>query len=85
LWGIENRIEPTGPVIGDAYAQVFPADLQFPATLGEAAERLKASPAAAALFGPAFIEHYAASRLWEERQFRRKVTDWELERYFEII
>ena len=37
------------------------------------------------LFGDAFVEHYAATREWEERQFRRHVTDWELARYFEII
>ncbi len=85
LWGIENRIEPTEPVSGNAYAQTFPPELSFPATLSEAAERLKASAAAEDLFGRAFVEHYAASRLWEERQFRRAVTSWELERYFEII
>jgi glutamine synthetase len=85
LWGVENRIEPTEPVVGDAYAQSFPPELQFPTTLSEAAERLKGSSVAAELFGPAFVDHYANSRLWEERQFRRKVTDWELERYFEII
>jgi glutamine synthetase len=85
LWGIENRIEPTEPVRGNAYAQTFPPEFGFPATLSEAAERLKASQAAADLFGPVFVEHYAASRLWEERQFRRAVTSWELERYFEII
>jgi glutamine synthetase len=37
------------------------------------------------LFGQPFIEHYAASRDWEEREFRRAITDWELSRYFEII
>ena len=36
-------------------------------------------------FGDAFVEHFAATREWEERAFRRHVTDWELERYFEII
>jgi glutamine synthetase len=85
LWGIEHRVEPTEPVSGNAYAQTFPPELGFPATLSEAAERLKASAAAEDLFGSAFVEHYAASRLWEERQFRRAVTSWELERYFEII
>ena len=30
-------------------------------------------------------EHFAASREWEDREFRRAVTDWELARYFEII
>ena len=29
--------------------------------------------------------HFAASREWEEREFRRAITDWEMERYFEII
>ena len=33
----------------------------------------------------AFVEHYAASREWEEREFRKHITDWEMERYFEII
>jgi len=85
LWGIEHQIEPTEPVTGNAYAQTFPAELQFPATLAEAAERLQASEAAKSLFGPDFVAHYANTRLWEERQFRRAVTSWELERYFEII
>ena len=25
------------------------------------------------------------AREWEEREFRRHITDWEMERYFEII
>ena len=41
--------------------------------------------AARDLFGDAFVEHYAATRDWEEREFRKAVTDWELARYFEII
>ena len=43
------------------------------------------SKAARALFGDAFVEHYAATREWEEREFRKAITDWELARYFEII
>ena len=46
--------------------------------LYEAAERLAASKAARALFGDAFVEHYAATRQWEEREFRKAITDWEL-------
>jgi glutamine synthetase len=37
------------------------------------------------LFGNEFVEHYAATRHWEEREFRKAITDWELARYFEII
>ena len=32
-----------------------------------------------------FVDHYAATRQWEEREFRKAITDWELQRYFEII
>jgi glutamine synthetase len=51
----------------------------------EAAERLKQSKAAKELFGKPFVDHYAATRDWEEREFRKHVSDWELDRYFEII
>jgi glutamine synthetase len=85
LWGIENRIEPTSPVKGNAYALKAPAKLALPATLAEAAQRLRGSKEARGLFGDAFVEHFAATREWEEREFRRHVTDWELARYFEII
>jgi glutamine synthetase len=36
-------------------------------------------------FGDAFVDHFAATREWEEREFRKAITDWELARYFEII
>jgi glutamine synthetase len=37
------------------------------------------------LFGKAFVEHYAASREWEAHEHNKHITDWELQRYFEII
>ena len=85
LWGIENETEPDAPVQGNGYEQKFPKRLQLPRTLFEAAGRLKASKPARSLFGDTFVDHYAASREWEEREFRRAITDWEMERYFEII
>jgi glutamine synthetase len=85
LWGIENRIEPDAPIEGNAYDRDHAAHRRLPATLFEAAERLLQSKPARALFGDEFVEHYAATRQWEEREFRKAVTDWELARYFEII
>jgi glutamine synthetase len=85
LWGIEHQAEIESMVKGSAYEQTFPASLQLPATLWEAAQRLKASTAAIAYFGAPFVEHFAASREWEEREFRKHISQWELERYFEII
>ena len=85
LWGIEHRIEPDPPIEGNSYARNHPEKRQLPRTLWDAAQRLKASEPARALFGDAFVEHYAATREWEEREFRKAITDWELARYFEII
>ena len=36
-------------------------------------------------FGDDFVEHFAATREWEWRQWLDAVTDWEMKRYFEII
>ena len=85
LWGIEHGIEPTAPTVGNAYDQRQPKRLALPQSLGEAAQRLARSKAARTLFGDAFVEHFAASREWEERENRRAITDWQLRRYFEII
>ncbi|MFZ5778965.1 MAG: glutamine synthetase family protein [Pseudomonadota bacterium] len=85
LWGIANGIDPGDPVQGNSYEVEHPADRQLPRTLMEAAGRLKTSKAARALFGDAFVDHYSATREWEEREFRKAITEWELDRYMEII
>ncbi len=85
LWGIKNEIEPEPAIRGNAYDAKFPKRLNLPATLWEAAQRFKTSKPARALFGDTFVNHFAASREWEEREFRKHITDWEMERYFEII
>ncbi len=85
LYGIEHKIEPGKPIEGNAYAQKLPRDLALPTTLWDAAQRLKGSKAARECFGDAFVDHFAATREWEEREFRKAITDWELARYFEII
>lgn len=85
LYGIANQLEPLPMVTGNAYEQEHPAELALPATLEAAAARLRGSAVARELFGDAFVEHYATTREWEEQQFRQHITDWELQRYFEII
>ena len=85
LWGIETKAEPQEPVQGNAYEKTFPEHLALPRTLWESAQRLRASQVGREWFGDAFVEHFAATREWEERQFRKHITDWEMERYFEII
>jgi glutamine synthetase len=85
LYGIEHRIEPEPLVEGNAYDHKFPERLALPRTLWDAAQRLKQSRMAREYFGDAFVDHFAATREWEEREFRKHITDWELARYFEII
>jgi len=85
LWGVEHEIEPTRAFTGNAYEAKMPKKYSLPTTLWDAAQRFRNSRAARSVFGDAFVEHFAASREWEEREFRKHVTDWELKRYFEII
>ncbi len=85
LYGIQHKLEPTAPIVGNAYEQSLPDELKLPETLWEAAQRFRKSAFARDFFGEEFVEHFAATREWEEREFRKHVTDWELKRYFEII
>ncbi|KGJ96185.1 glutamine synthetase family protein [Colwellia psychrerythraea] len=85
LIGIEEKLEPLPQIKGNAYQQSHPAELALPSTLFEAATQFKQSKAAIEMFGQNFVEHFSASREWEEREYRKHVSDWELSRYFEII
>jgi glutamine synthetase len=85
LWGMEHEMRPSEPTAGNAYEVGDGSPVPLPSTLWDAAQRLKHSAAAAELFGDDFVRHFVASREWEEREFRRNVTSWELERYFEVI
>jgi glutamine synthetase len=81
LYGIENRLELPAPA-ANAYETQAPA---LPRSLEESTALFRSGQSARQIFGEQFVEHYSATRDWEARQFRRAVTDWELERYFEII
>ncbi len=81
LYGIEEELELGEPAT-NAYATNAPPLLR---SLEEATAAFRSSPAAPQYLGEEFVQHYAATRDWEVRQFRKAVTDWELERYFEII
>jgi glutamine synthetase len=85
LWGIEQQIKPGPAIQGSAYDVDIGDALRLPQTLSAAADRLRHSSAARDLFGDAFVDHFAYSRDWEEEQQRKAVTDWQLQRYFEII
>jgi glutamine synthetase len=56
-----------------------------PRTLIETTRLFRQSRIARDWLGDTFVEHFAATREWEWRQWLDGVTDWELKRYFEII
>ena len=85
IWGIENKVEPTDAITGNAYDVELPDEFQLPRTLSEAALLFRKSKIARDLFGDDFVEHYAMTRQLEDEQQRRAITDWLLKRYFEII
>lgn len=85
LAGIEQQLTLAAPVVGNAYQQDYTAEEKLPNGLWDAAQAFKHSGVAKQFFGDAFVEHFAATREWEEREARKQITDWQLQRYFEII
>jgi glutamine synthetase len=85
LYGIEQQLQPHAQVKGNAYDQTHDSSLALPTTLWDAAQRFKQSQAARSSFGDEFVDHFAMTREWEEKEYRKHVSDWELKRYFEII
>ena len=84
LYGIKKKLKLKIPAtVGNGYDNK--ANGILPANLWEATQAMKQSAIAAELFGADFVEHFSATREWEWRQFSRAVTDWELQRYLEII
>lgn len=83
LYGIQHNLELPNPTLGNAYAATQISRL--PSNLYEATESMVNSEIPGELLGKNFIEHYAQTRFWEWKQFQKAVTDWETQRYFEII
>jgi glutamine synthetase len=84
LHGVEKNLKLTAaPITGtNQGGENVP---RAPRTLIETTRNFQASKAARDWFGDDFVDHFAATREWEWRQWLDGVTDWELKRYFEII
>jgi glutamine synthetase len=87
LLGIEQKLDLSDPVVGNAYEiqDDLPETQQLASNLLDATRLFEASPAARQLFGHEFVDHFAATRRWEVREYERHLNDWQLKRYFEII
>jgi len=81
LSGIEQELTLEAPYSGDAYGGQRLREV--PRTLREALELLRKSKMLRAAMGDAVVEHYLHTGAWEQAEYDRRVTDWELRRGFE--
>lgn len=81
LAGIDEGLELQKPFVGDAYqAARLP---EIPKTLREATETMARSRMLKQALGEEVIEHYVHTARWEQLEYDRRITDWELHRGFE--
>ncbi|MGN6101628.1 MAG: glutamine synthetase family protein [Devosia sp.] len=79
--GIENNMALEAPFSGDAYRGEQLREI--PKTLRASLEALRESKMLRAALGDAVVEHYLHTGEWEQLEYDRRVTDWELKRGFE--
>jgi glutamine synthetase len=84
IYGVEKGLKLTTPPITGTNegGENVP---RAPRTLIETTRIFSRSDIARDFLGDTFVDHFAATREWEWRQWLDGVTDWELKRYFEII
>ena len=79
--GIESKMELEPAFVGDAYGG---KDIrEIPATLRDATAVMRSSKMLIDAFGEDVIEHYTRAAEWEQEEYDRRVTDWEVARGFE--
>ena len=81
LKGIEEKLDLASPFSGDAYHAQRLKDI--PKTLRDAMATLKRSKMLREAFGDGVIDHYHHTAEWEQFEYDRRITDWELMRGFE--
>jgi glutamine synthetase len=79
--GIEDKMELTPPTKGDVYEDAKAKDI--PQTLRAATEQLRNSAFLREAMGDDVVDHYTRAAEWEQEEYDRVVTDWEVARGFE--
>src|SRR5690606_21065402 len=82
LAGIEEKLELPEPYLGDAYHGGKKLH-DVPRTLREAIKALEKSKMLREALGDEVVEHYLHTARWEQFEYDRRITDWELKRGFE--
>jgi len=79
--GIDEKLSLDPPFSGDAYlGKGIP---EVPKTLRDATDALAKSKLLRTAFGNDVVEHYVHTAKWEQFEYDRRITDWELMRGFE--
>ena len=81
LDGIENKLELEPEFTGDAYAAE--KERGIPQTLRDAVVALDGSKLLRSALGDDVVDHYVRAGSWEQEEYDRRVTDWEVARGFE--
>jgi len=81
LRGIADEMELQAPTSGDVYESADTPEI--PRTLREATETLRESDMLRAAMGDEVVDHYTRAAEWEQEEYDRAVTDWEIARGFE--
>ena len=81
--GIIEQIEPQPEVIGNGHA-IGNTGPDYARSMPEAIERLRGSVFAQDWLGPRFVETFTATRESQYNEFRKKVPDVELARFFDL-
>jgi glutamine synthetase len=79
--GIEDKLTCPPAANGDVYAMQDAPDI--PSTLRGATETLRSSSMLKQAFGKDVVAHYVRAAEWEQEEYDRVVTDWEVARGFE--
>jgi glutamine synthetase len=81
LAGVDENLKLEPPFKGDAYAGAGIPEV--PKTLREATVRLAGSAMLQTALGADVVAHYVHTAKWEQFEYDRRITDWELMRGFE--
>jgi glutamine synthetase len=79
--GIEKKMALEPAFVGDAYGGK--GIREIPKTLREAIDLMNGSELLRSAFGSDVIDHYVRAGQWEQEEYDRRVTDWEVARGFE--
>jgi glutamine synthetase len=85
LDGIRNEIEPGEAIEEDIYENEGYKRLEsLPSTLEEALEEFKKDEIIKSILGPSFEKFFDLKKSECEEFNKRKITDWEIEKYFDV-